>query len=112
MGLPLLLWLGGSYAHAQLLHLLVSPWDKLVHVAVFATLTCAIGIASGRRGRAALAIGFVGAMLVGLADEGLQLLDPSRAADIDDLLANAAGGLLGVAALAMRWQRQQVHDDL
>jgi VanZ family protein len=100
VALPLALWLGGAQPIA--VGLFTTPWDKLAHIAVYAVLSCAIGFASGRRGFSAMAIGFAGALLVGLLDEASQMRLPGRSADIDDLLADVVGATLGAAVLAVR----------
>lgn len=100
VGLPALLLVGGSHPAAA--QAIAVPWDKLVHIGVYALLSCAIGFASGRHGFTGMAIGFAGAMLVGLADEGHQMFLPGRAADVDDLIANAVGAALGTSVLAVR----------
>ena len=100
VGLPLTLWLGGAQPIA--VGLFTAPWDKVAHITVYAVLSCAIGFASGRRGFSAMAIGFAGALLVGLLDEASQMRLPGRTADIDDLVADAVGAALGTTVLAVR----------
>jgi VanZ family protein len=105
IGLPLLLWLAGGAIHAQVRDVLVSPWDKLVHIAAYGLLTLALGLVlerCARLGRWSLALAFALAMAVGGVDEALQLLDAERKADIDDLLANFAGGVAALAVLGVR----------
>jgi VanZ family protein len=74
----------------------------VVHALVFALLACAIGYASGLRGRSMLWLAFVGATLVGAFDEWHQIFLPGRSADWDDLAADAMGAALGSAALLWR----------
>jgi VanZ family protein len=105
IGIPLLLWLAGGAIHAQVRDVLVSPWDKLVHIAAYGLLTLAIGLLLERferlRGWGPV-LAFAAAMAVGGVDEALQLLDPERKADLDDLLANFAGGVAALAVLGVR----------
>ena len=57
--------------------MLVSPWDKLVHIAAYGLLTLALGLVlerCARLGRWSLALAFALAMAVGGVDEALQLL--------------------------------------
>ncbi|GEM_PF-2242439 len=85
--------------------MLVSPWDKLVHIAAYGLLTLALGLVLERWQRLrgwSLALAFVLAMAVGGVDEALQLLDPDRQADLDDLLANFAGAVAALAVLGVR----------
>jgi len=100
VALPLMLWLGGAQPIA--VGLFTTPWDKVAHITVYAVLSCAIGFASGRRGFSAMAIGFAGALLVGLLDEASQMRLPGRSADVDDLVADAVGAALGTTVLAVR----------
>lgn len=99
VALPLGLWVGGAQPIA--VGLFPAPWDKLAHIAVYAVLACSIGCASGRRGVSAMAIGFAGALLVGLLDEVHQMELPGRSADIDDLVADAVGAALGTTLLTV-----------
>jgi hypothetical protein len=77
--------------------LFVSPWDKLVHAAVFALLTWFLFRAFGARA-ALLAAGV--ALCVGAADELHQLFLTGRTSDVSDFLADGVGA--GLAALALR----------
>jgi len=89
---------------------LVSPWDKLVHIAAYGLLTLALGLVlerNTRLGAWCLPLAFALAMLVGGVDEALQLLDADRKADIDDLLANFAGGVAALAVLGVRLHGRQ-----
>jgi VanZ family protein len=99
VALPLALWFGGAQPMA--VGLFTSPWDKLAHITVYAVLACAIGCASGQRSLSAMAIGFAGALLVGLLDEAHQMRLPGRSADIEDLVADAVGAALGTTVLAV-----------
>ncbi len=80
------------------------PWDKLAHLAWFATLAglLRLGLPNlGMRGVLALALASLG---IGLWDEWRQLALPGRHFGLDDLLADAAGIALGLL-LAARVQR-------
>lgn len=79
-----------------------TPWDKLVHGAIFTLLTCGIGLASGLQGWRMLAVAVAGALLIGVLDEWHQLYLPGRQAGWDDLLADAAGSVTG-AVLLTTW---------
>ncbi|MCB1944095.1 MAG: VanZ family protein [Candidatus Accumulibacter sp.] len=81
--------------------LIPTPWDKLAHAAVFAVLAAVIGLASGLRGGRMFALALAGALLVGALDEWHQLYLPGRQAGLDDLAADAFGGLLGATLLAV-----------
>lgn len=102
LAIPLALLVGGAQPFA--VGLVPAPWDKLAHMAVYAVLACAIGFASRRRGPSAMLIGFVGALLVGVLDEMSQMQLPGRAAEFDDLVADAVGAALGTVVLAVRIQ--------
>jgi hypothetical protein len=97
VGLPVGLLIGGAQPVA--VGLVPAPWDKLVHAGVFAVLAAAIGVASGWRGWPMVLAAFVGAALVGVADEWHQMFLPGRSAGLDDLAADCVGALLGCAAL-------------
>ncbi len=84
--------------------LVPAPWDKLAHGGVFAVLAVAIGLASGLRGWRMALLAFGGAMLVGGLDEWHQVYLPGRQSGWGDLVADAAGGLLG-AFLVIASQR-------
>lgn len=76
------------------------PWDKLAHASVFAVLAAAIGAGSNLRGWRMIALAVAGAVLVGGLDEWHQVYLPGRQAGLDDLAADAIGGLLGASLLA------------
>jgi len=88
-------------------NLIPTPWDKLVHGAIFALLACGIGLASGLHGWRMLTIAVAGALLVGVLDEWHQLYLPGRQPGWDDLLADAAGSVAGAALLAM-WRNGHI----
>lgn len=77
------------------------PWDKLMHLLVFALFAMAVGVASRLRSSWALLPAFTGAVLVGSLDEWLQMGQPNRTADWVDLLANVTGAALGCLLLVM-----------
>ena len=81
--------------------LVPSPWDKLAHVVVFASFSCMLAIVSGLRGWRMLSLAVCGAIVLGLIDEWHQTTVPGRNAGWDDLAADAAGGVVGAALLAM-----------
>jgi VanZ family protein len=110
----LLVWVGGSWAHARLLGHIVPPWDKLFHLGLYIAVSLAAGFVLGVRRTADLWRCFLVAALVGLADEGLQWFDRTRSLDPDDLLANLVGASVGTALHALRWRwrrvKQRGHD--
>ncbi len=75
--------------------LIPSPWDKLAHASLFAVLAACIGFASGLRGRRMFLFAFSCALLIGVLDEWHQAFLPGRQAGWDDLVADAAGSLIG-----------------
>jgi VanZ family protein len=78
-----------------------APWDKLAHLLTFAVVGMAAGVAGGVRGWRMALYCLAGALLVGGMDEIHQIFLPGRSASWGDLAADAAGGLLGAAALAV-----------
>lgn len=74
--------------------LVPSPWDKVVHFSVFATL--AIGLRMMMPKQSLLLIAVLG-LFIGAADEFHQMLVPGRQPDLDDWLADLAGTLAGLA---------------
>ncbi len=87
--------------------LFTPPWDKLAHALTFALIGAASALASGERGMALLASAVLGAVLVGAMDEWHQRFLPGRSAGWDDLLADAAGGLLGAAVAQLFYRLRQ-----
>ena len=75
------------------------PWDKLAHIATFALVGCAAGIASGAKGWFRVGCCVAGALTLGIADELHQVYLPGRSASWSDLVADAAGGLASAALL-------------
>jgi VanZ family protein len=104
----LAVWVGGSRVHAAVLHVLVSPWDKPVHIVLFTVVALGVGWLIGIRRARDLWLCFGLALLVGAIDEGLQAFDPTRSLDMDDLLANAVGSAIGTALHAVLWHRRQL----
>ncbi len=78
-----------------------APWDKLAHLLTFAVVGLAAGVAGGMRGWRMALCCVAGALLVGGMDELHQIFLPGRSASWSDLAADAAGGLLGAAMLAL-----------
>lgn len=91
------LFIGGSQPVAA--GLFKPGWDKLAHVAVFAVMGLAYGVASGRQGWRMLLWSVLGALTLGSMDELHQLRLPGREPGWDDLLADVVGGLLGGLSL-------------
>lgn len=81
-----------------------APWDKLAHLLTFAVVGMAAGLAGGRRGGRMAMWCVAGALLVGGMDELHQMFLPGRSASWADLAADAAGGLLGAAVLAVLYR--------
>lgn len=99
----------------EVLHFLTAPWpefitreDVLVNIAAYVPLGLLLAVALRARfprGRAVLLAAVLSA-LVSLAMETVQMFIPSRIASNLDLLANAAGALLGaIAALLLSPRR-------
>lgn len=93
------LYVGGAQPVA--VGLFPAPWDKLAHLLTFSVVGMAAGLASGMRGWRMALCCVGGALLVGGMDEIHQMFLPGRSASWSDLAADAAGGLLGAAALAV-----------
>ncbi|MGY1489030.1 VanZ family protein [Methylobacillus pratensis] len=81
------------------------PWDKVVHFFVFGTIGVLAGLAFLRLPLVAV---WIIVVALGAADELHQLFIEGRQAGLDDLLADALGGLaaLPVIALLRRWLGQ------
>ncbi len=101
------LFVGGAMPVAA--GLLKPGWDKVAHVLVFAGLGMAYGLVSGRLGWRMLLWSVLGAVAVGSMDELHQLRLPGREPGWGDLLADAAGGLLGGLSLHLSygWLRRR-----
>lgn len=93
------LYVGGAQPVA--VGLFPAPWDKLAHLLTFAVVGMAAGLAGGMRGWRMAICCLAGALLVGGMDEVHQMYLPGRSASWADLAADAAGGLLGAAVLAV-----------
>jgi VanZ family protein len=93
------LYVGGAQPVA--VGLFPAPWDKLAHLLTFAVVGMAAGLAGGMRGWRMALWCVAGALLVGGMDELHQMFLPGRSASWADLAADAAGGLLGAAVLAV-----------
>ena len=94
--LCLALLLANLFYHGQqpyAVNLLRPPIDKLVHVALFASIGALLWIAAGAQ-RVLAVLGI--AVLLGVLDESIQWLSPGRSAEWLDLLADAVGACLGV----------------
>lgn len=107
------LFIGGAQPVAA--GLFKSGWDKLAHVAVFAAMGFAYGVAWGRQGWRMLLWSVLGALAVGSMDELHQLRLPGREPGWADLLADVGGGLLGGLTLQavyvlLRRQRRPAAD--
>ena len=94
------LFVGGAQPIA--VGLVPSPWDKLVHAAVFALMAGAIDYASGLRGKRMVLLSFCCAVMLGALDELHQIYLPGRSADLGDLAADALGAALGSVTLLRR----------
>jgi VanZ family protein len=93
------LYVGGAQPVA--VGLFPAPWDKLAHLLTCAVVGWAAGLAGGMRGWRMALCCIAGALLVGGMDEVHQMFLPGRTASWADLAADAAGGLLGAAVLAV-----------
>ena len=92
------LFIGGAQPFA--VNLIPAPWDKFAHLALFALISAAIGLASGRSGARMVLLAVAGALLLGLVDEWHQGFLPGRNAGLDDLAADLLGALAGALGLA------------
>ena len=95
----LLFGFGSTPASANLV---AHPWDKLVHLGVFAVLTFGLRLSLPRI-PVSMIIGI--ALSVALADELHQLFVPQRQASWDDGIADGIGVLLG---LSLCWQYKTI----
>ncbi len=94
------LFIGGAQPFA--VNLIPAPWDKFAHLALFALISAAIGLASGRSGVRMVLLAVAGALLLGLVDEWHQGFLPGRNAGLEDLAADLLGALAGALGLAFR----------
>ena len=79
--------------------LFLPPWDKLAHALTFMVVGFTAGLATGSRGKQLVIHCVIGATAIGAMDEWHQVYLAGRSAGWDDLVADAAGGLLGAALL-------------
>jgi VanZ family protein len=85
--------------------LIPSPWDKLAHGLLFATLGVLLVIAAaGRRAWLVLAT----LIAVAITDELLQGNLPGRVVSVADLAADVAGAVAGVTAMTLALARRAV----
>ena len=91
------LFIGGAQPFA--VNLIPAPWDKFAHIALFAVISAAIGLASGRTGTSMVLLAVAGTLLLGLVDEWHQGFLPGRNAGLDDLAADLLGALAGALGL-------------
>ncbi|NNJ25309.1 hypothetical protein LzC2_13790 [Planctomycetes bacterium LzC2] len=118
-------WMGAGYLIAAftVTHLPIPPGtakglphvDKLVHAAIFAGMSLLIAAWRTTRFdsiRRAAVIAFLFCLLYGAADEFTQSFLASRSSDWWDLLADAVGAAIGIAAffLLIRWWRRTESD--
>jgi VanZ family protein len=86
-----------------------APPDWLSHAAAYG-LQCVLlhwALARSVGAHRALLGAFLGAVAFGSVNEGLQLLQPGRAVEARDLLANATGALIACGAIAGIRRRDQ-----
>jgi len=69
------------------------PFDKVLHLVLFASVGTLLWIAAGARH---ILMVIVLAVMLGLLDEIMQSFNPGRSADWTDLLADTIGAGLGV----------------
>ncbi len=92
------LFIGGAQPFA--VNLIPAPWDKFAHIALFAVISAAIGLASGRAGTSMVLLAVAGTLLLGLVDEWHQGFLPGRNAGLGDLAADLLGAVAGALGLA------------
>jgi VanZ family protein len=83
-------------------NLVPAPWDKFLHGITFIVLACSIGLASGLQGFRMMIAAVSVSLLIGVLDEWHQIYLPGRHPGWDDLMADAAGSLVGAALLLLR----------
>lgn len=73
--------------------LVAAPWDKLVHLGVFASLAIGLRILLPRQ---SIILITILTLSIGAADELHQIFVPNRQPDLDDWLADLAGTAVGL----------------
>ena len=73
-----------------------APWDKLAHIATFATAFVLMAVALQVRSIRTLWLPLLGTLVLAAADELQQGALPGRHSDWHDFLADAAGALIGL----------------
>ena len=96
------LFIGGAQPFA--VNLVPSPWDKLAHCIVFATVGAAFATLAGAQHWAVALAAAALAIALGGLDEWRQLALPGRNGGLDDLAADAIGAVAG-ALLACGFRR-------
>ncbi|CAN0438440.1 unnamed protein product [Phaeothamnion confervicola] len=99
-------FIGGAQPFA--VNLIPAPWDKLAHFMLFALISAAIGLASGRTGARMVSLAVAGTLLLGMGDELRQWYLPGRNAGLDDLLADLLGALAGAVGLTYFQKAQNI----
>ena len=82
--------------------LVPNPWDKLLHMIVFAVLTVLLYCASDAR---AARLAVLVALALAVADEGHQLFLPGRSSDVTDIVADTFG--IALAAIVIRQKQKE-----
>ena len=83
--------------------LIVAPWDKVAHFAVYSALAALLWVAAAGRMRVAL---FVAVLALGALDEIHQVDLPGRTADAMDFVADACAAATTVGLLAVLSRRR------
>ncbi len=91
--LGLFVW-GGNQPQAA--GLIPAPWDKLAHLAWFATLAGLLVLGLRSAGARPLLLVALACAALGVWDEWRQITLPGRTFGLDDLLADGVGIALGV----------------
>jgi len=86
------------------------PWDKVVHLTFYGTLTILAGIALPKIKLPILFLLFFIIVSIGGTDEFLQIYIPGRHAGFDDLAADAVGCL--IALFVLPWFTRILDDKL
>ena len=102
LGVMLLgIFIGGRQPGAG--NLFNPPWDKLVHLSCYASISMLIGLAFPK---IPLPIVLLITVSIGACDEIAQIYIPGRSADIGDYASDAFGGLLAI--LPSYWIRKKL----